>query len=138
MKQSESEKRNDSRSDRYKIFLHVKDGKCVGACLAERITRAQRVKASPAPIALGHRSSSIETEGGLVPAVVGVSRIWTSKAFRRIGIANNLLDCVMSQFIYGMDIEKDELAFSQPTESGAGLARAWYGADSGWLVYNET
>jgi N-acetyltransferase len=143
VKQSDSEKRNDHKSDRYKVFLHVKDGRCVGLCLAERITKAHRVKEEKKGTAMkkvsnGGKSSSISVEEKTVPAVVGVSRIWTSKSFRRKGIANNLLECVMSQFIYGMEIEKDELAFSQPTESGGQLARAWYGEDSGWLVYNET
>ena len=143
IKQSESEKRKDHKSDRYKVFLHVKDGKCVGLCLAERITKAHRVKGAKKEKETGEnstqgKSSSISVEERSIPAVVGVSRIWTSKSFRRKGIANNLLECVMSQFIYGMEIEKDELAFSQPTESGGQLARAWYGEESGWLVYNET
>jgi N-acetyltransferase len=143
IKQSDSEKRNDHKSDRYKVFLHVKDGRCVGLCLAERITKAHRVKElkkrkETAEITTCTKSSSISSEKETVPAVVGVSRIWTSKSFRRKGIANNLLECVMSQFIYGMEIDKDELAFSQPTESGGQLARAWYGEESGWLVYNET
>lgn len=142
IRQSDSEKRNDHKSDRYKVFLHVKDGKCVGLCLAERITKAHRVKVEKKKKDTGKgstraTSSSISIEEGTVPAVVGVSRIWTSKSSRRIGIANNLLECVMSQFIYGMEISKDELAFSQPTESGGQLARAWYGEESGWLVYNE-
>ena len=143
VKRSESEKRNDSRADRYKIFLHIKNSKCVGLCLAERITKAQRVKGDVASTTGGkvlsadHKSSSITVEDGSVPAVVGVSRIWTSKSSRRRGIANNLLDCVLNQFIYGMEIGKDELAFSQPTESGGALARAWYGEESGWRVYNE-
>lgn len=143
MKQSDAEKRNDNKSDRYKIFLHVKDGKCVGLCLAERITRAHRVRSNGSggtgslELSADHKSSSITVEEDTRPAVVGVSRIWTSKSSRRKGIANNLLDCVLNQFIYGMEIEKDELAFSQPTESGGELARAWYGDDSGWLVYRE-
>jgi N-acetyltransferase len=143
VKQSDSEKRNDNKSDRYKTFLHVKNGKCVGVCLAERITRAHRVKDNKKAEAGGgelpgdHKSSSVSIEEETVPAVVGVSRIWTSKSSRRKGIASNLLDCVLSQFIYGMEIEKDELAFSQPTESGGELARAWYGEDSGWLAYKE-
>lgn len=143
VKQSDTEKRNDKKSDRYKIFLHVKNGKCVGLCLAERITKAHRVKDSKKADAGGHalssdhKSSSVSVEEETVPAVVGVSRIWTSRSSRRKGIANNLLDCVLSQFIYGMEIDKDELAFSQPTESGGELAKAWYGEDSGWLVYRE-
>ena len=144
IKQSESERRNDHKSDRYKVFLHVKDGRCIGLCLAERITKAHRVKRDQRHTKgvvgrpTGMKSSSISIEEETVPAVVGVSRIWTSKACRRRGIANNLLECVVNQFIYGMEIEKDEVAFSQPTESGGQLARAWYGKESGWLVYHET
>ena len=139
VKQSEAEKRNDNKSDRYKVFLHVLNGRCVAACLAERILKAHRVKPSGNQVKEGApKSSSVEVEEQSVPAVVGVSRIWTSKGFRRKGIANNLLDCVLNQFIYGMDIDRDELAFSQPTESGAALARSWFGEDSSWLVYKET
>lgn len=143
VRQSDSEKRNDHKSDRYKVFLHVKDGRCVGLCLAERITKAHRVRSEKNQEKTGEnaaagKSSSISVDEETIPAVVGVSRIWTCRSVRRKGIANNLLECVLSQFIYGLEIEKDELAFSQPTESGCQLARAWYGEDSGWLVYNET
>ena len=143
VKQSDAEKRNDNRSDRYKIFMHVKNGKCVGLCLAERITKAFRVKdnrkgeSGATELPGDHKSSSVSIEEEAVAAVVGVSRIWTSRSSRRKGIANNLLDCVLNQFIYGMEIEKEEVAFSQPTESGGELARAWYGEDGGWLVYKE-
>jgi N-acetyltransferase len=143
VKQSDAERRNGNKSDRYKIFLHVKNEKCVRLCLAERITKAHRVKDNRKSVAGGHelssnhKSSSIYIEEETVPAVVGVSRIWTSKSSRRKGIANNLLDSVLNQFIYGMEIEKDELAFNQPTESGGELAKAWYGEESGWLVYIE-
>lgn len=141
LKQSESEKRNDHKSDRYKMFLHVKNGKCIAACLAERIVKAHRVKPGEERKHSGPhsvQSSSIEAEDEAIPAIVGVSRIWTSKTHRRKGIANNLLDCVLNQFIYGMEIGKEELAFSQPTESGGELARSWYGEPDGWLVYKES
>lgn len=143
VKQSDSEERNEHRSDRYKVFLHIKDGKCIGLCLAERITKGQRVKANLLDKSDSNEnakeriSSSISVEEKSSPAVVGISRIWTSRAFRRKGIATNLLDCVMNNFIYGMEIEKEEVAFSQPTESGGKLAREWFGEESGWLVYNE-
>ncbi len=169
------------KCDRYKAFLHVVDEKCVGICLAERITKAHRVLPSetatsetlsltghfrptgpatpaatetneeepadmpskpeiPTPVAspaASFPSSSISITEETYPAVVGVSRIWTSRAFRHKGIANNLLECVTSQFIYGMEIEPQQVAFSQPTESGAALARAWFGEPDGWAVYRE-
>ncbi|KIX01074.1 uncharacterized protein Z518_10140 [Rhinocladiella mackenziei CBS 650.93] len=180
----EGEKEEESsgrKCDRYKAFLHIIDEKCVGICLAERITKAHRVlpaeTAASETITLnGHfrptgpatpaatethdeestqlpakaqiptpvpsptsssPSSSISLSEETYPAVVGVSRIWTSRAFRHKGIATNLLECVMNQFIYGMEIEPDKVAFSQPTESGAALARAWFGEDDGWAVYRE-
>ncbi|KAL2450871.1 hypothetical protein ABEF95_014074 [Exophiala dermatitidis] len=182
----EDEKEGDSHTrkcDRYKAFLHIIDEKCVGICLAERISKAHRVlpcetstsetialkdhleparPVTPAPTESNAQSSSTELApksaqiptpiasptGSLpsssiaiseetYPAVVGVSRIWTSRAFRKKGIARNLLDCVVSQFIYGMEIEPTQVAFSQPTESGAALARSWFEADDGWLVYRE-
>ena len=169
------------KCDRYKAFMHIIDEKCVGICLAERISKAHRVlpcetatsktiplngqfrfnrPASPALTATNEEehthisqkpqiptpvasptscspSSSISISEETSPAVVGVSRIWTSGAFRHKGIANNLLECVMNQFIYGMEIEAQQVAFSQPTESGAALARAWFGAEDGWAVYRE-
>lgn len=177
----EGEKEDGRKCDRYKVFLHIIDEKCVGICLAERITKAHRVLPNetatsetmalndhfkpaatvtpaatevhdedatqlhlkpqvPTPVAsptsLGP-SSSISISEETYPAVVGVSRIWTSRAFRHKGIANNLLECVMNQFIYGMEIEPLQVAFSQPTESGAALARAWFGDGHGWAVYRE-
>ncbi|KAI1612417.1 N-acetyltransferase [Exophiala viscosa] len=177
----EGEKDEGRKCDRYKVFLHIIDEKCVGVCLAERITKAHRVlpietatsetlalndhfkpiaPATPAatevhdedstqmhvrpqiptPVASptsSGPSSSISISEETYPAVVGVSRIWTSRAFRHKGIANNLLECVMHQFIYGMEIEPLQVAFSQPTESGAALARAWFGEGHGWAVYRE-
>ncbi|KAJ9611656.1 hypothetical protein H2200_004840 [Cladophialophora chaetospira] len=169
------------KSDRYKAFLHIVDDRCVGICLAERITKAHKVlpgetttseslplnghfglnrPASPAPsenhdenqTTISHKPqiptpvasptsssppSSISISEETHPAVVGVSRIWTSKAFRHKGIALNLLDCVTNQFIYGLELEPQQIAFSQPTDSGAALARAWFGESDGWAVYRE-
>jgi len=178
--ENEAEPLLNKKCDRFKVFLHIVDDKCVGMCLAERITKAHQVKpkdaasgeiiplnghfsqvrpATPAtndpseehtatlppkpqiptpvasPTSSFHSSISITEE--TYPAVVGVSRIWTSRAFRHKGIANNLLECVMNQFIYGMSIDRTEVAFSQPTESGAGLARSWFGENYNWAVYRE-
>lgn len=90
--------------------------------------------ASPAQLP---SSADLQLDDKPLNVLVGVSRIWTSKTFRKKGIANNLLDCVVTQFIYGMDIEKEEVAFSQPTDMGTALARNWVGAETGWNVYKE-
>lgn len=162
----DGEAEDSKKVDRYKVFLHIIDGKCVAVCLAERISKAYKVKAMN-EILRSNDVANRERDGGredgapLTPtssttpptnlassadlslevesckAVVGVSRIWTSKNFRRKGIANNLLDCVMNQFIYGMEIDRDEVAFSQPTDMGAALAKGWFGGEEGWTVYKE-
>ena len=60
-----------------------------------------------------------------VDAMVGIARIWVSRQYRRIGVAKRLLHCAVS--LYGKEIERDQVAFSAPTNDGALLARKWSG-----------
>lgn len=132
--------------DRYKVFLHMKDSRCVGACLTERIWESRPVQkssteANGAGAGAEHPSnisSSITVGDETHPAIVGISRIWTSGSSRRKGIAMDLLDCVVVNFIYGMEIPKEQIAFSQPTESGNRLIQSFFGPDEPWHVYNES
>ena len=125
--------------DRYKFFLHMKDSRCVGLCLTERIWESRPVEqVSMEQNGAGQSNGSSVTVGKETrPAIVGISRIWTSESSRRKGIAMDLLDCVVMNFIYGMEMSKDELAFSQPTDSGKRLAQSFFGPDEPWHVYNE-
>lgn len=125
----------EEKVDRYRVFLHMKDSRCVGLCLTERIWESR-------PVISGEQNgsthnSSVSVKDELHPAIVGVSRIWTSGASRRKGIALDLLDCVVSNYIYGMEISKDQIAFSQPTESGKRLASKFFEDEETWHVYNE-
>jgi hypothetical protein len=122
-----------SASDRYKVYLYVQGSKCVGACLAERIQDAFPVEGDAA--ADGASSSSIRVSEAPKPAILGISRIWTSNSHRKHGVATTLLNSARCNFLYGMTVGKEEVAFSQPTESGGKLARKWYGREAGWLVY---
>lgn len=131
-----------ARNDRFKAFLYVHDQKCVGMCLAERISQAYPVlSAEEAEDAkegnLQTESSSISVGSTAEKVLMGVSRIWTSSAHRRMGIAQTLLDTAADNFLYGMEVPKQQVAFSQPTESGGKLARSWFGRDHGWHVYLE-
>ncbi|OJD24565.1 hypothetical protein ACJ73_04073 [Blastomyces percursus] len=135
-------------ADRFKVFLHMKDSKCVGLCLTERIWESHLVKRPDRSGRTGtgtgtngerfNSSSSITASEEAHPAVVGISRVWTSVSSRRKGIAMDLLDCVVSNYIYGMEIPKSKIAFSQPTESGCRLLEAFFGPDEPWHVYKET
>jgi len=129
-----------STSDRFKAYLFVQGQKCVGACLAERIQEAFRVLGQDdvAGYTGQHpdtESSSISISAAAYPAILGISRIWTSNLHRKHGFATRLLDSARSSFLYGMSIVRADVAFSQPTESGGQLARKWFGQRAGWLVY---
>ncbi|KAG0643451.1 N-acetyltransferase ECO1 [Tuber brumale] len=132
--------------ERYRVLLYVVGKKCVGLCLAERIRRAYRVVGDEVRNgvdgemrSVAYRGSSISVSETSRPAILGISRVWVCADHRRRGIATRLLDCARENFIYGMKIEKDDVAFSQPTESGGALARGWFGADKAhhWAVYVE-
>jgi len=65
----------------YKAFLYVAHGKVVGLLLAERIEGAFLARGTGS-VELGERRR----------AVMGVSRVWTAKEWRRVGVARKLLD----------------------------------------------
>lgn len=140
---------DDEQGGRFKVYLYVRGRKCIGLCLAERIKRAYCVldddESTHTPPGGKTCSSSVSVSNTARPALLGISRIWTCSAHRRKGIAVRLLDCARETFIYGMHLEKDAVAFSQPTESGGGLARGWFraggrgegGVKERWAVYVE-
>ncbi|KAF2200623.1 sister chromatid cohesion acetyltransferas-like protein Eco1 [Delitschia confertaspora ATCC 74209] len=130
-------------SDRFKVYLYLRGHKCIGACLAERITEAftvvdecEAAKGVGKPL-LDLQSSSISVSSTTEAAILGISRIWTSNLHRKSGIATRLMDSARSDFLYGMVVPKEQMAFSQPTESGGRLARKWFNKSSGWHVYAD-
>lgn len=131
------------KCDRYKIYLHVRGQKCVAACLAERIQEAYTVlaqdKASerPAQTPAESQGSSISVSTIADRVLLGISRIWVSSQSRKQGLARRLLDCIRSDFMYGLTVDKHLTAFSQPTESGGKLARKYFASEAGWHVYMD-
>ncbi|KAH7393911.1 hypothetical protein DE146DRAFT_633850 [Phaeosphaeria sp. MPI-PUGE-AT-0046c] len=84
--------------DRFKIYLYIRGHKCVGACLAERIWEAYTVlpqdhaPAQTRQLPSDTKSSSISISVATAPALLGISRIWTSTEHRKQGFATRLLD----------------------------------------------
>jgi len=118
---------------RYQVFLYMSGTKCIGLCLAERISRAYKVLD---PQEAGHNALVVSE----VPsqAFIGISRIWTSTSHRRKGVASTLLDSTRRAYASFSAIPKEQaVAWSQPTDSGAILARKWFGMQYGWLVYKD-
>ncbi|KAL8793618.1 MAG: hypothetical protein Q9195_003770 [Heterodermia aff. obscurata] len=133
----------DSRGVRFKAFVYLVGDRCIGCCLMEKISSGYPVvkqlfdQREKEDVTFDARSSSISVSDRPDSVLLGVSRIWTSRSFRRQGIAETLLDCGRRHFFYGMEVTKDLVAFSQPTESGAQLAKRWYGAETGWHVFKS-
>ena len=132
---------DEGKEGGYKVFLYCIEDKCAGVCLTERISKASKVVSIGAEEGSQKgsrvRSSSILTEPSNEPVLLGISRIWTAKAYRCQGIARALLDHARDRFFYGMEVAKEMVAFSQPTESGGHLAEKWYGEAAGWHVYGS-
>lgn len=128
-------------ADRFKVYLYVRGRKCIGLCLAERITKAYCVLDGDDDDDDKRCSSSVSVAETPTPALLGIARIWTCSSHRRQGVAARLLECARETFIYGMHVEKCMVAFSQPTESGGGLARGWFRSggetEQRWAVYVE-
>ena len=120
-------------SRRYQVFLYMSGTKCIGLCLAERISRAYKVLD---PKEEGQNTLVVSETPS--PAFVGISRIWTSTSHRRKGIASTLLNSARRAYATFSGIPKVQaVAWSQPTDSGAILARSWFDMQYGWLVYKD-
>lgn len=122
----------------YKAFLYISEEKRIeGCCVAEPITEGYRVlpesqsEGSPQKHP-GHRPWCCSD----VPekAFIGISRIWVQNQARRKGIATRLLDCVRQWALYGIEIPRSKMAFSDPTPDGKLLATRYAGTPH-FLVY---
>ncbi|KAJ3189423.1 N-acetyltransferase esco2 [Gaertneriomyces sp. JEL0708] len=127
-----------------KIFLYISDHKrVVGCVVAEPIAKAFRVVSKKLAIDdFGKLRDNMQQNGSVyvecnsvVQSPCGISRIWVSKRNRRKGIASAMLDAIRARFVFGCAIGKDELAFSQPTRAGKGLAER-YTDRVDFLVYS--
>jgi GNAT superfamily N-acetyltransferase len=67
-------------------------------------------------------------EGG-VPASIGISRIWVAPRMRSRGLGKQVLEAVRETFAKPVVASKAMLAFSQPTQQGYQLARAYLRVD---------
>ncbi|KAK9471754.1 uncharacterized protein V1510DRAFT_437359 [Dipodascopsis tothii] len=73
------------------------------------------------------RARSGELLEGDVPLVLGVSRLYVSHSCRRLGLATLLLDAARRNFVYGLEIERSLVGWSQPSASGCAVAVSWAG-----------
>ncbi|NP_001186001.1 establishment of sister chromatid cohesion N-acetyltransferase 1 L homeolog isoform X2 [Xenopus laevis] len=128
---------------RTKTLLFISSDKKVAGCLiAEHIQWGYRViddlipeGTSEKEKALSERVKAWCCSTSPEPAICGVSRIWVFSMMRRKKIASRMLECLRNNFIYGSFLNKDEIAFSDPTPDGKLFATRYCGT-SQFLVYN--
>lgn len=96
-----------------KAFVAVVNKKAVGICVTEPIKSA---------FWLVSRTQHVVPNQEIKDARVGISRIWVAPSWRRCGVAMELLDVVVHHSVYGMKLEKLQVAFSQPSFAGGLLA----------------
>uniref|UniRef100_A0A8C6UW03 N-acetyltransferase ESCO acetyl-transferase domain-containing protein n=1 Tax=Neogobius melanostomus TaxID=47308 RepID=A0A8C6UW03_9GOBI len=125
-----------------KTFLFISSDKKVAGCLiAEHINEGYRVIEDPAPSGSEGEKMMFERQRAWCcsttaePAICGISRIWVVSTMRRQSIASRMLDCLRNNFIYGSNLSKDEIAFSDPTPDGKLFATRYFDT-SQFLVYN--
>ena len=120
--------------DETKFFLYVSDGRIVGILMSEaldskhKITRAVRNPKNKTVWLLEDVVTSNKV-------LVGVSRIWVAKDFRRNGIASKMVKAMKCGF-YGSAkiLNNGEFAFSHTTPSGSEFASKFIGGN--FLTYS--
>ncbi|KAM8966903.1 N-acetyltransferase ESCO1 [Pelodytes ibericus] len=128
---------------RTKTLLFISsDKKVVGCLISEHIQWGYRVIDDKSPESKSEKEQAICERvkawccsTSPEPAICGISRIWVFSMMRRRKIASRMLECLRNHFIYGSYLNKDEIAFSDPTPDGKLFATHYCGT-SQFLVYN--
>ncbi|KAJ3283868.1 N-acetyltransferase esco2 [Rhizoclosmatium sp. JEL0117] len=119
---------------RCKLFLYIAKSKVIGCVLAETIESGFRLSAGDIDGVDENEDLISCDSSNSEPAVCGISRVWVSKKHRRNGIAIKLLDACRRRFLFGCTLDKEAMAFSQPTVEGRKLATQYFGK-SDFLIY---
>lgn len=98
-------------------FVYIKSRRAVAIVVVERACRGRYMDVTTGQL-VSNRT---------IPVIMGVSRIYCVSNHRRSGFATSLLDISCKEFIYGLNVAKKQVAWSQPSASGARLAESWNG-----------
>lgn len=113
-------------------YLYISKKRIVGLLLAKRINKAYELLHEK--IDGGIRSISRETTPH--PSILGIHQIWVHSNHRQKGIATKLLESARGNFMFGMVIPVEKVAFSSPTEDGIQLAKRYFGENEKVWVYD--
>lgn len=112
-------KRTDTTSLGH-AFIAIIERRLVGVCITEPVVEKQTRW-------IIDRTQAVVPNQTIKHCKVGISRIWVASKWRRRGIAQLLLETVLSGLVYGLELAKRDLAFSQPSHAGGKLARKFVG-----------
>ncbi|XP_035786414.1 N-acetyltransferase eco-like [Anopheles albimanus] len=112
------------------VYLAVARSTILGICVVESLQSANRMVS----IAGLHGSSIDCYSSEYYPARCGVSRIWVSPKYRRLGVGRKLIDAIRAHYILGCPLTRDDIAFGAPTENGKLFAESVTGRKD-FLVY---
>lgn len=119
-----------------KVFcLLSPSGRIISLVAAERIDHAYRRIAS-AGGSTNDKANGVETTREKEKAVMGICRMWTCIAERGKGYCRGLLEECLGGFVWGVNVRREHVAFSTPSESGMEVARRWCGRED-FLVYDD-
>lgn len=103
----------DFTTGKWLAVVAVRRALVCGFCLVERVAAARVLE-----------KGVLEDS---VSVVMGVRKIWVDASVRRDGVASRMLEEARVEFLYGVVVEKSEIAFSPPTEDGVSFARRFCG-----------
>ena len=106
--------------DKSKAFVIIIDNKAIGLCTTDTIQPDQGRW-------MIHKTQSIVPNQINRNVVIGISRIWISRKWRQYGLGKKLLNVVLKNSIYSVQLLKNQVAFSQPSFSGGMLAKSFNG-----------
>ena len=124
--------------DKCHAFLHInhKSRKVDGCLIGTPIEFGYRVIPDIVEHFDPQDSNVTFDESSKVQAIGGISRIWVSIKSRGQGIAKKLLDLMRLEMLFGVELSKTQIAFSQPTNMGQRLARSYFSRPD-YLIYIE-
>ncbi|CAF1184035.1 unnamed protein product [Adineta steineri] len=95
-----------------KAYFYIEDCTDIvlGYCLAHIVHRVHVLDLTD--------EANIDTQTEMDKMMCGIARIWVHPDHRRARIATKLLDCIRTNFFFGIVIKRPDLAFSAPTDDG--------------------
>lgn len=95
-----------------KVFLCILNKRAIGLICLESVSEGEWLILETGNIVPNRK----------IPLVVGISRIYVARNYRRCHIGLHLLNCMKQNYLYGVELKKTDIGWSQPSEFGSKLA----------------